>query len=152
MNTSNNLSSAANKTIKCFITSMSKEIYSGEVEGVIATGSSGELGILPGHAPLLTELVPGPIHLRYADGEDIFYIKGGFLEVQPDSIHILADEVLREKAMSEEAAGKARQEAEHQLDTKERLAAQEYAITRAKMMEAVGQLRTLRKIKQKYGK
>ena len=141
--------------MKCYITSLSSEIYSGEIDELVATGSGGELGILPGHAPLLTELVPGPIQLK-SKGKDkpdeIFYIKGGFLEIQPDTVHILADEVLREKAMSESAAEKAVSEAEQELSAKEQSEAQEYALARAKMMEAVGQLRTLRKIKQRYGK
>ena len=151
MNVTTNLG-GEKKGLKCVITSMSKEIYRGEIEALIATGAGGELGILPGHAPLLTELVPGPIQLRTGEEEDIFYIKGGFLEVQPDSIHILADEVLRDQSMSEEAAEKARQEAEQELDSKEKMEAQEYAMARAKMMEAIAQLKTLRRIKEKYGK
>lgn len=125
---------------------MSAEVYRGEIQELVATGSAGELGILPGHAPLLTELVPGPIKLNTKDGEDVFYIKGGFLEVQPDSVHILADEVLRGKDISEAAAEKARQEAEQELGKKEKMEAQDYAMTRARMIEAVAQLRTLRKL------
>lgn len=146
------MNNASGKTLKCFITSLREEIYSGDIKELVATGVSGELGILPGHAPLLTELAPGPIQLRKADGEEVFYIKGGFLEIQPDSIHILADDAIREEGLSEEAADKARKEAEQALSGKDKMAAQEYAMTRAKMLEAVGQLRTLRRIKSKYGK
>ncbi|MBE8182958.1 MAG: F0F1 ATP synthase subunit epsilon [Candidatus Portiera sp.] len=146
------MNNASGKTIKCFITSLREEIYSGDIKELVATGVGGELGILPGHAPLLTELSPGPIQLRKLDGEEIFYIKGGFLEVQPDSVHILADDALREEGLSAEAAEKARQEAEEELAEKDKTASLEYAMTRAKMLEAVGQLKTLRRIKEKYGK
>ncbi len=139
------------KTTQCFITSMREEIYRGEIEELTATGVRGELGILPGHAPLLTELMPGPVQLRKKGGEeDIFYIKGGFLEVQPDSVHILADEALREQGLSEEAAEEARKVAAEELNSKDKMEAKEYALTRAKLIEAVGQLRTLRRIKDRY--
>ncbi len=146
------MNSTSAKTFKCFITSLREEIYAGDIKELVATGVSGELGILPGHAPLLTELSPGPIQLRMSEGEEIFYVKGGFLEVQPDSVHILADDAIRSQGLSEEAATKARQEAEQELSDKDKVASQEYAMNRAKMLEAVGQLKTLRRIKEKYGK
>lgn len=139
------------KTTRCFITSMREELYRGEIEQLTVNGIRGELGILPGHAPLLTELMPGPVQLHKKGGEkDTFYIKGGFLEVQPDSIHILTDDALREQGLSEEAAEEARRLAAEELSAKDKMDAKEYAIARTKLIEAVGQLRTLRKIKESY--
>lgn len=79
-------------TVHCDIVSAEEEIFSGLIEFVSVTGSLGDLGIYPGHAPLLTELKPGPVELRKQGGEqDIFYVSGGFIEVQPSKIIVLAD-------------------------------------------------------------
>ena len=77
-------------TIHCDIVSAEEEIFSGRVTVVSATGSLGELGIMPGHAPLLTGLGPGPVRLKKDNGEEeVFFASGGFIEVQPLSlIHI----------------------------------------------------------------
>jgi F-type H+-transporting ATPase subunit epsilon len=79
-------------TIHCDIVSAEEEIFSGVVEMVVATGTLGDLGISYGHAPLLTSLVPGPVRIKAKDGEEqIYYVSGGFLEVQPGVVSILAD-------------------------------------------------------------
>jgi len=138
------------KTMDCFITSIKEELYRDEIEGMVVTGTQGEMGILPGHAPLLTELAPGPIQLRKKDGEeDIFYLSGGFLEVQPDSVHILADYALRGTDISEEAAEEARKQAAEAVTGKEKQAAYDYATSQAQLIQAVGQLRTLRRIRDR---
>ena len=83
-------------TMQCYIVSAENEIFSGRVAMVSATGTVGELGILPGHAPLLTGIRPGPVKLRNEDGEeDVFYASGGYLEVQPGIVTLLADTALR---------------------------------------------------------
>ena len=83
-------------TVLCSIVSAEEEIFSGQVEMVVATGTIGELGILPGHTPLLTGVRPGPVRLILEGGlEETFYASGGYLEVQPTSITILADTALR---------------------------------------------------------
>ncbi len=83
-------------TVICSIVSAEEEIFSGPVEMVVATGTIGELGILPGHTPLLTGVRPGPVRLTLEGGiEETFYASGGYLEVQPTSITILADTALR---------------------------------------------------------
>ena len=92
-------------TMQCDIVSAEREIFSGRVTMVIATGSIGELGILPGHAPLLTGIEPGPVTLRLEDGgEDVFFASGGFLEVQPGIVTVLADTALRAEDIDEAAA------------------------------------------------
>ena len=84
-------------TVHCDIVSAEAEIFSGLVEMVIAHGHLGDLGIAPGHAPLITDLKPGPIRLVKQGGEEeVYYISGGFLEVQPNMVKVLADTVLRD--------------------------------------------------------
>ena len=79
-------------TIHCDIVSAEQEIFSGLVTMISATGSLGELGIMPGHAPLLTGIRPGPVRLKFDNGEEeVFFASGGFLEVQPGVVTILAD-------------------------------------------------------------
>ena len=71
-------------TIHCDIVSAEEEIFSGRVTMVSATGTIGELGIMPGHAPLLTGIRPGPVKLQMDNGEEeVFFASGGYLEVQP---------------------------------------------------------------------
>ena len=138
------------KKMDCFITSIKEELYHDEIEGLVVTGTQGEMGILPGHAPLLTELAPGPIQLRKRDGEeDIFYLSGGFLEVQPNSVHILADYALRGDDLNEEAAEEARHQAAEVVTGKDKQAAYDYATSQAQLIQAMGQLRTLRRIREK---
>ena len=83
-------------TVHCDIVSAEKAIFSGLVELVVAHGSLGDLGIAHGHAPLLTELKPGPVRVITQSGEEhIFYVSGGFLEVQASTVTVLADTAVR---------------------------------------------------------
>ena len=101
-------------TIHCDIVSAEEEIFSGLVEMLVATGGEGELGVSYGHAPLLTNLVPGPVRVVTQHGdEQVFYVSGGFLEVQPGVVSILADTAIRAGDVDEAAAEEARKEAEH---------------------------------------
>ena len=85
-------------TVHCDVVSEEQKIFSGLVSMIVAAGSEGEVGITYGHAPLLTGLKPGPIRVLKQDGiEDIFYVSGGFLEVQPNHVTVLADTALREE-------------------------------------------------------
>ena len=78
-------------TIHCDIVSAEEEIFSGLIEMLVASGAEGELGVSYGHAPLLTSLVPGPVRIIIPGGdEEIYYVSGGFLEVQPGVVSILA--------------------------------------------------------------
>ena len=91
--------------MQCEIVSAEKEIFSGRITKLSAVGTIGELGILPGHAPLLTGVRPGPIHLTLDNGEDeIFFASGGFLEVQPGLVPVLAHPALRADDIDEAAA------------------------------------------------
>ena len=74
-------------SIHCSIVSAEQEIFAGTVQRVVATGSLGDIGVYPGHTPLLTGIQPGPVKLTMEDGsEEMFFASGGFLEVQPTSI------------------------------------------------------------------
>lgn len=138
-------------TVKCNIVSAEREIFSGLVEMVIATGTLGELGIAYGHAPLLTGINPGPVRLIKQGGEEeIFFISGGFLEVQPYHITVLADTALRADDMDEAAALEAQQQAQHQLS--EQAHEIDFQRAAAQLAEAAAQLRTLQAIKKKAGK
>lgn len=138
-------------TVHCDIVSAEEEIFSGQVEMVVATGSLGDLGIAPGHMPLLTDLNPGPIRLVKQDGEEeVFYISGGFLEVQPTQVKVLADTALRADDMDELAAEEAKKLAEQELANKS--GEFDYSRAATQLAEAAAQLRTLQAIRKKLGK
>ena len=138
-------------TVHCDIVSAEEEIFSGLIEFVSVTGSLGDLGIYPGHAPLLTELKPGPVELRKQGGEqDIFYVSGGFFEVQPNKIIVLADTAMHAGDLNEAAALEAQKHAEQAMGDKQ----SEFEFSRAatQLAEAAAQLRTLQQIRNKLGK
>lgn len=138
-------------TIQCDIVSAEREIFSGLVEMVITTGSIGEVGIAYGHAPLLTGIKPGPVRLIKQGGtEEIFFVSGGFLEVQPYHVTVLADTALRADDMDEAAALEAQERAQQQL--LEQSSQIDFQRAAAQLAEAAAQLRTLQAIKRKAGK
>ncbi len=135
-------------TVHCDVVSAENKIYSGLVEMLIATGSEGELGIAPGHAPLLTALKPGPVRVIKQGGEEeILYVSGGYLEVQPSVVTLLADTAIRAKDVDEAAALEAQREAEKALVNK--TGEFEYSRAAAELAEAMAQLRTLQKLRNK---
>ena len=140
----------ANMTVHCDIVSAEGEIFSGLVEMVIANGSLGDLGIALGHAPLITELKPGPIRLIKLGGEsEVFYISGGYLEVQPNMVKVLADTVQRAADLDEASAQEAVKAAEKALN--EKGADFDYGSAAARLAEAAAQLRTVQQIRKKFG-
>jgi F-type H+-transporting ATPase subunit epsilon len=127
-------------TLHCDIVSAEKSIFSGLVEMVVAAGSIGDLGIAYGHAALLTGLKPGPVKLIMADGEvEVFYVSGGYLEVQRGTVTLLADTASRADDVDEAAAMKAMEDQGAEF---------EYSAAAAQLAEAVAQLRALRQIKK----
>ena len=138
----------ANMTVHCDIVSAEGEIFSGLVEMVIAHGALGDLGITLGHAPLITSLKPGPIRLIKQGGEaEVFYISGGFLEVQPNMVKVLADTVQRAADLDEASAQEAVKAAEKALN--EKGADFDYSAAAVRLAEAAAQLRTLQQIRKK---
>ncbi len=133
------------------IVSAEEEIFSGTVDMLVATGELGELGIAPGHAPLLTTLKPGPVKVtKHGGEEEFYYVSGGMLEVQPHVVTILADTAVRANDVDEAAALEAQKAAENAL--KDQNAEIEYSKAAAELAEAVAQLRTLQAIRRKAGK
>ncbi|HLD66710.1 MAG TPA: F0F1 ATP synthase subunit epsilon [Pseudomonas sp.] len=137
-------------TVHCDIVSAEGEIFSGLVEMVIAHGNLGDIGIAPGHAPLITDLKPGPIRLIKQGGEaEVYYISGGFLEVQPSMVKVLADTVQRAADLDEASAQEAVKAAEKALN--EKGAEFDYGSAAARLAEAAAQLRTVQQLRKKFG-
>lgn len=135
-------------SVHCDIVSAEEEIFSGLVEMIIAAGSEGDLGISPGHAPLMTQLVPGPIRIVKQGGEEeVYYVSGGFLEVQPNIVTILSDTALRASDMDEAAALEAKKEAEKAIENQ--TGEFEYSRAAAQLAEAAAQLRTIQQLRNK---
>lgn len=134
--------------INVAIVSAEEHLYSGKASLVVASGVLGELGIPYGHAQLLTELKPGQVRLVQPDGsEDIFYVSGGYLEVQPDTVTILADVAVRaadlDEAKAEEALRMAREHMNQQMEERE------YATALAEIANASAQLQAIRLLRRR---
>jgi F-type H+-transporting ATPase subunit epsilon len=102
--------------LKLDIVTVERLVYSQDVDMVIAPGIDGEMGILPRHAPLLTALTYGELRVKRGDDEDSFAISGGFMEVQPDQVTVLADTAERAGEIDLERAEAARRRAEESLE------------------------------------
>ncbi len=130
------------------IVSTEKAIFSGDATHIIVIGLLGELGIFPGHTQLLTALKPGPVRIVKPNGEDeILYISGGILEVQPQLVSILADIAVRAADLDELAALEAKEHAERILNDKQ--ADIDYAKATAELAQAIAQLQAISKLKKK---
>jgi len=139
------------KWLELDVVSAESSIFQGKVKYLIATGGMGELGIHPGHTPLLTALKPGQIKVEMADGkEDVFYMSGGMLEVQPESVTVLADTALRAADLDEAAAKAAMQRAEKILSDKK--SGMEYSAAMAELAEAAAQLRAIKTLRDRSGR
>lgn len=134
-------------TLHVDIVSAEKEIYSGTAEMVFAPLSTGEVGVLPRHAPLIARMKPGEVRVRTSTEELQFYVSGGVLEVQPHVVTVLADTAVRAKDLDEAAAQEAKQRAEEAL--KDRKSDIDYAKAQSELAEAVAQLRSIRKLRDK---
>ena len=132
--------------IKISIVSSSEEIYSGEATMVFATGSLGELGIAPGHTPLLTGLAAGPVRVQNGSEEETFFCSGGFVEVQPNAVTILSDTAERADSLDESEALKAKEAAEQSLADQQSTI--DYTKAAAQLAEAVARLKTIQKLRK----
>ncbi|WP_114416804.1 F0F1 ATP synthase subunit epsilon [Marinospirillum perlucidum] len=138
-------------TMHCNVVSAEKKLFDGRVEILVASGVQGELGILPGHTPLLTELKPGTVKVKKQDGEEeLIYVSSGFLEVQPDTVTVLADSAERAHNLDEAAAKEAMEAAERALADKN--AEMEYAQATSMLAQAAAQLRTIQQLRKQLGK
>ena len=135
-------------TIQCEIVSAEESLFSGAITSLSVRGTIGELGITPGHAPLLTGIAPGAVTLRLDDGsEEIFFASGGYLEVQPGFVTLLADTALRAEDLDEAQAEEARQQAEKAMEDKN--AEAEFSSAAAMMAEALAKQRTLEELRRR---
>lgn len=129
------------------IVSAEREIFSGLAEMVVATGVLGEVGISPGHAPLLTVLKPGEVRVTKQGGEEeIYYVSGGLLEVQPFCVTVLADIAERADTLDEAAALAAKAHAEEAISHKN--AEIDYSVAAAELARAVAQIRAIQKARK----
>ena len=112
-------------------------------------GESGELGILPGHTPLITRIKPGSVRIQKEDGnEEFVFVAGGILEVQPNGVTVLSDTAIRGKDLDEEKANRARQAAEEAL--KNAKTDFDVATAQAELAVMAAQLAALRRFRQKH--
>ncbi|MDP5031156.1 MAG: F0F1 ATP synthase subunit epsilon [Paraglaciecola sp.] len=134
-------------TVQLDVVSAEDSIFSGLVESIQVTGSEGELGVNPGHAPLLTTLKPGMVRLVKQFGvEEMIYIAGGVLEVQPGHITVLADTAIRAEDLDEQAAIEAKKRAEEHIANPS--ADFNYAEAAIELAEAIAQLRLIQKLRK----
>ncbi|MGO2011113.1 MAG: F0F1 ATP synthase subunit epsilon [Pseudoalteromonas sp.] len=136
-------------TVHLDVVSAEEKLFSGLVESIQVSGSEGDLGINYGHAPLLTALKPGMIRIVKQFGhEEVMYVAGGTLEVQPNIISILADTAVRGEDLDEESAAKAKREAQEQMANAS-AAELDYQQAAVQLAEAIAQLRVIKQLRSK---
>lgn len=134
-------------TVHLDVVSAQETMFSGRVETIQVTGSEGDLGIYPGHAPLLTALKPGMVRLVKQHGvEEVLYVAGGMLEVQPNHVSVLADVAVRAEDLDEAAAEAAQRSAEELIANPS--ADFNYAEAAAELAQAIAQLRVIKQLKK----
>lgn len=135
-------------TFKCRVVSAREELYAGDISLLIANGHDGEVGILAGHTPLITLLKPGALRIKTADdAEEIIYVSGGVLEVQPNVVTVLADSAERAHDLDEVKIAEARRAAEQMLANQSSTVQTNAAL--AALAESVAQLQTIQKYKNR---
>ena len=136
-------------TVHVDVVSAEESIFNGLAEFVVLPGEAGELGILPGHMPLMTRIKPGAVRLKVPqqDQEELIFVAGGILEVQPNLITVLADTAIRGKDLDEAKALEAKKKAEDAMADKS--AEMDYARAQAELAEAIAQLAAIQKLRKK---
>lgn len=131
-------------TVHLDVVSAEEKLFSGRVETLQVTGSEGELGIYPGHAPLITPIKPGMVRLVKQHGkEEFIYIAGGILEVQPGNVIVLADSAIRAADLDKDEAVKAKRLAEEKIANAG--ADFDYASAARELAESIAQLRLIKR-------
>ena len=136
-------------TIHVDVVSAEEQIFSGEAEFVVLPGVVGELGIYPRHTPLLTQIKPGAVRIKIPGQteEELVFVQGGFLEVQPTRVTVLADTAIRAKDLDEAAALESRKAALERMQNK--TSKEEIAVAEAELSIAVAQLEAIRKMRHR---
>ena len=135
-------------TIHVDVVSAEQAIFSGIAEVVIVPAKMGEVGIYPQHAPMLTNIKPGSVRIKIPDQaeEEVIYVSGGMLEVQPGVVTILADTAVRGADLDEAKAIEAKQRAEENM--KDRTSAIDYARAQIELAESIAQIATIQKLRK----
>ena len=136
--------------LKVAVVSPEREMYAGEADMVYAKGEMGELGIAPGHLQLLTTLRPGPLRLQHGENEELLYVSGGIMEVQPDCVTILADSIEHPQDVNEAAALEAKRAAEELLQGREKPL--DAAEIQKQLLEATAKLQVLELMRLRKGR
>ena len=136
-------------TIRVDVVSAEEQIFSGDAEFVVLPGVEGELGIYPRHAPLLTQIKPGAVRIKVAGqaADELVFVNGGYLEVQPARVTVLADTAIRAKDLDEASAQAAKKAAEEAMQNK--TSREEIASAEAELAIAVAQLEAIRKMRHR---
>jgi F-type H+-transporting ATPase subunit epsilon len=139
----------ANATLHIDVVSAEESIFSGEAEFVVLPGEAGELGIYPRHAPLITRIKPGAVRITPAGGgeEQLIFVAGGILEVQPRVVTVLADTAIRGKDLDEAKATEAMKKAQEAMAKSQDK--QEIATLQAEFAMMAAQLAAIRKLRKK---
>lgn len=135
-------------TVHVDVVSAEEQIFSGLAEVVVVPGEMGELGIYPRHTALMTRIKPGAVRIKRPDQEqeELIYVSGGMLEVQPNVVTILADTAIRGADLDEARALEAKQAAEESM--KNRTSDIDYAQAQAELAEAIAQLRAIQQLRK----
>lgn len=129
------------------VVSAERGLFTGLVQKIQVTGSEGELGIYPGHAPLLTAMKPGMVRIVKQQGEDEFiYLSGGILEVQPNAVTILADTAIRGQDLDEARAQESKRKAEEHIRNSH--GDIDYVQASAELAKAIAKLRVIEMTKK----
>ena len=136
-------------TIHVDVVSAEESIFSGEAKFVALPGEMGELGIYPRHTPLITRIKPGAVRIARADNgeEEFVFVAGGILEVQPNTVTVLADTAIRAKDLDEAKASEALQRAEEAKRNAK--SAEGLAAAEASLSTLAAQIAAIRKLRNK---
>ncbi|MBU1690941.1 MAG: F0F1 ATP synthase subunit epsilon [Gammaproteobacteria bacterium] len=135
-------------TMHVDVVSAERSLFSGVVEFLVAPAAMGEVGIYPRHAPMITKIKAGSVRLKLPDRdeEELIYVSGGLLEVQPSVVTILADTAVRGRDLDEVKAMEAKQRAEEAM--RDRTASIDYAQAQAELAEAIAQLHAIQHLRK----
>lgn len=138
-------------TIHVDVVSAEEQIYSGDAEFVVLPGIEGELGVYPRHTPLFTQIKPGAVRIKVPDRaqEEFVFVQGGFLEVQPNRVTVLADTAIRAHDLDEAKAIEAKKRAEESMANQD--SAENLAAAQAELSAALAQLEAIRKFRHRAG-
>ena len=135
-------------TIQVDVVSAEESIFSGEATFVALQGEAGELGIMPGHTPLITRIKPGSVRVKLTDGsEEFIFVAGGVLEVQPKHVTVLSDTAIRGKDLDEARAEAARRDVEEAINNAK--GDFDMAAAQAELAVLAAQVAALRRLRKK---